>query len=351
MRIDDVSDKSLTQATPAQRKRGGWFYLKRVLLVLVILLIGLPLAGLVYEAVMASGDAQRYPPPGQMVDVGGHRLHINCMGEGSPTVVLESEFAGTSLDWTLVQPLISQTTRTCVYDRGGYGWSDPGPEPRSPQQIAAELHTLLTNAGIEGPYVLVGHSLGGKYVRMFASQYPEAVAGLVLVDARHESVEPVRTPEENAEAREQYKGSLGLYSLLRQLGVARAFGASLLPMLNPVTEHLPSETRSLMAIFAGRQTTLDTMVRESAGSTQDDTLLSSASLGDLPLIVLAAGTSVESDEKWAEAQRMMADLSSNSRLDIVAAGSHTLQWDQPAAVWDTVREVVEAVRTGEPLTR
>ena len=159
-----------------------------------------PLAsgGATYEAIMAAGDDKRYPPPGQLVDVGGYRLHLHCIGQGSPTVVLDAGLGAFSLDWGAVQPQIATSTRVCAYDRAGLGWSEPGPTPRSPQQFADELHALLTNAGVEGPYVLVAHSISGKTARLFASQHPNEVAGMVLVDARHESVDEHLTPEQLA---------------------------------------------------------------------------------------------------------------------------------------------------------
>jgi pimeloyl-ACP methyl ester carboxylesterase len=120
-----------------------------------------------------------------MVDMGGHRLHIDCVGQGSPTVILESGLGNMSADWANVQPEVAKTTRVCTYDRAGTGWSEPGPEPRDPQQIARELHTLLGNARIDGPYVLVGQSFGGLYVRMYAARFPQEVEGMVLVDASH----------------------------------------------------------------------------------------------------------------------------------------------------------------------
>ena len=117
--------------------------------------------------------------------MGGYQLHIHCLGEGNPTVILEAALPGASAHWGWVQPDIATTTRVCAYDRAGMGWSDPGPEPRDAQTIASELHTLLDNARIEGPYVLVGHSFGGLYARMYTAQYPDEVAGMVLVDSTH----------------------------------------------------------------------------------------------------------------------------------------------------------------------
>src|SRR6185295_8369334 len=164
--VNEVKTQSPTKTTA--HKRGCLFYVKRGLLTLFILLVALPITGIIYESVMAAGDSQRYPPPGQMISVGDHQLHLHCTGEGSPTVVLESGSNSFSVDWYLAQPKIAQFTRVCSYDRAGYAWSEPGSEPRSPQQIAVELYTLLANAGIKGPYVLVGQSNGGKYARMFA---------------------------------------------------------------------------------------------------------------------------------------------------------------------------------------
>jgi len=134
-------------------------------LVLVIFLV----VGYAYQARTTAADFERLPAPGQRVDVGGHSLHIFCQGEGSLTVIVDAGNGDFSLGWRLVQSQVAQRTRICTYDRAGYGWSDPGPSPRTARQIATELHALLLNAGIEGPYLLVGHSLGGYNVRMYAA--------------------------------------------------------------------------------------------------------------------------------------------------------------------------------------
>ena len=136
----------------------------------------LAVCGATYEAIAGVGDATAYPAPGRLVDVGGYKLHLDCQGTGSPTVVLDAGLGGSSLDWTLVQPELATTTRVCTYDRAGMGWSDAGPMPRSPSHIAEELHVLLTNAGVAGPYVLVGHSLGGKNIRIFGACRPIVAA-------------------------------------------------------------------------------------------------------------------------------------------------------------------------------
>src|SRR5205823_4124433 len=130
-------------------------------------------------------DERAHPAPGRLVDAGGYRLHLNCAGDSSSTVILESGLANRSADSDIVQPEIAGATRVCSYDRAGIGWSDYGAEPRDPWRIATELHNLLQAANVPGPYVLTGHSFGGLYVRMFAALYPEEVMGMVLVDSSH----------------------------------------------------------------------------------------------------------------------------------------------------------------------
>lgn len=148
------------------------------LLALLLLLI----AGVIYEAIAARTDRARYPPPGKLVDAGGVALHLNCTGCGTPIVVLDAGLGDSSLVWLQVQEQVSLHTRVCSYDRAGLAWSEPGPAPRSSERTVAELHTLLLNAGEQSPYILVGHSAGVNYVRLFAHTYPDVVAGLVLIE-------------------------------------------------------------------------------------------------------------------------------------------------------------------------
>jgi pimeloyl-ACP methyl ester carboxylesterase len=282
-------------------------------------LVACAVFGLVYEAVMAPGDAARYPPPGQRIDIGGYSLHLNCTGEGSPTVILEAGFGAWSTDWAAVQPDLSRITRTCSYDRAGLGWSDPGPAPRDPEHIAVELHTMLANAGIEGPYVLAGHSIGGKHIRMFTELYPDEVLGLVFVDARHESAEPVgRTPEQNQQDREAYESSLNFYRVLRQSGIGRVFGVPLARLLVPGVENIPDDQLYRDGLLTVRESTLQAMMAESPATTySDDRLRAARPLGDLPVVVLSAGLALEQASNWEMVQQNLAALSTNSRWTIV----------------------------------
>jgi alpha/beta hydrolase fold len=165
------SGRTMTHV-PARRKNGFGYRIGRALLALLTLIVGLATVGASYQAIATLRDRRAYPPPGQIVDVGGYKLHIHCIGAGSPTVILLDGLPSMSIGWTYVQPAVAQTTRVCAYDRAGGGWSDPGPAPHDSLHIADELHTLLVNADVPGPYVLVGHSFGGLYARMYADRYP-----------------------------------------------------------------------------------------------------------------------------------------------------------------------------------
>src|SRR6266487_4781642 len=193
----------------------------RVLLGLLALIGGLAAVGAIYQAIATARDRRAYPPPGQLIDVGGYKLHIFCMGQGSPTVILDHVGAGNSAQWALVQPEIAKTTRVCAYDRAGFGWSDPGPAPRDARQNVQELHMLLTNAQIAPPYVLVGHSFGGDVARLYADQYRDQVAGMVLVDPGTLFDTPGVPPEINAAWQAEDQIFMRLAPILSRLGVMR----------------------------------------------------------------------------------------------------------------------------------
>lgn len=357
--MTDTGNKSTTTETPETTKTeklpaGPGHMVRRVLrgiargiAVILAVIVGLAAAGATYEAIAAGGDAKAYPPRGRLVDVGGYRLHIDCVGTGgtgTPTVVLDAGLGAFSLIWDLVQEDIPRTIQVCSYDRAGMGWSDTGPQPRTPAQIARELHTLLTNAGIPGPYVLVGHSIGGKNVRMFALQYPNDVAGMVLVDARSEYVDDpthVSVPQAAAQGSgNSGGGGISLYGVLRGVGLVRLVGPG---PWGPST--LSDRTRMEMALLTTGQRGIDATDAEGAAMTTDNAQLAAApSLGERPLIVLAADETMKTIPRWAEAQRQQAAMSTNSRLVVVEGSSHNIQIDKPAVVTDAVQQVVTKVR-------
>src|SRR5438034_3856902 len=160
-----------------------WRWTMRIFVVLGAFLIVAALSGATYQWIATRKELAATPPPGRLVDIGGYRLHLWCTGDGAPAVILDTGLGGSSADWGFVQPGVAAFTRVCSYDRAGMGYSDPGPSPRTARRIALELGQLLDRGGVDGPLVLVGASLGGFTVRVFASERPERVVGLVLVDA------------------------------------------------------------------------------------------------------------------------------------------------------------------------
>jgi pimeloyl-ACP methyl ester carboxylesterase len=339
-----------TVSSPQLRRRRNRlvFWTVRILLGLLALIVLLALGGATYEAIMAAGDGKRYPPPGQLVDVGGYSLHLHCIGQGSPTVVLDAGLGGFSLDWGAVQPQIATSTRVCAYDRAGLGWSEPGPAPRSPQQFASELRALLTNGGVEGPYVLVAHSLSGKTARLFASQHPDEVAGMVLVDARHEFVDDHRPPEQLAAEEAEQRQFQNMIRWTARFGLVRLLWAPALPSVLPGSGNLTPEARTAIGVLQARPRQIESALAEGAAKMDSNNSLRTASLGATPLIVLASGQSVDHDPIWKEAQQIMTGLSSNSRL-IIAQSGHYVHFEQPAQVVESIRQVVDAARTGKPL--
>jgi pimeloyl-ACP methyl ester carboxylesterase len=305
----------------------------------------LAVVGAIYQAIATERAERAYPPPGEMVDVGGYSLHINCVGQGSPTVVLDAALGAMSASWVLVQREVSDTTRVCAYDRAGMGWSEMGPEPRDAKQISSELHTLLTKAGIEGPYVLVGHSFGGLYMQTYAARYPDEVAGVSLVESSHPeqfSHRPV-----SRDSYEPQKQIFAVTSLLARLGVVR-----LLYKLSPAPPELPQHQRAQIDALSPSTRQVSTTALELRATPQTTTQTRSLrSLDDKPLAVVSAGTQ---ETGWLELQDDLATLSPNSMHPVVEGATHTSVVDDRSDAQATsaaIVEVVTAVRNDQPLAR
>ncbi len=310
----------------------------RIALVLLLMAFLLGTLGVTYEVMMASGDARRYPPPGRLIDVGGHRLHIHCLGAGGPTVVLESGNGGMTLDWEPVMAKLVPTTRVCAYDRAGTGWSDRGPLPRTPERVADELHALLTRAGEAGPYLLVGHSLGGHYVDQFARKYPAQVVGLVLLDARNAFYEQALSETERRALPRQQAQVDTLFLALRRLGVLRLVDRHILTWLVPGFRHLPPEQRAARTILQSAASRATTSRHELDALAEGGAALEPPPTSIHPLRVLvsaAAGV----DPIFLAAQRQRAQHGANSSVHIVDGSGHYLQLDAPDVVAGAIQEV------------
>lgn len=323
---------------------------------LLIIMLGIALLA---GAKAKSNLKAKYPPPGTLVDVGGYHLHILCEGTGSPTVVMESGLGDPSLIWALVQPELAKTTRVCVYDRGGLGWSDLSPRPRTAENIVNELHTLLTQAEIAGPYVLVGHSIGGVYMRLYAQAYPDDVAGMVLVDSSHEE-QNSRMPEVFAEFSRH-----STQQTLQQLKAYKPFAAigvfALVPSKVPVDNELPQAARQAYQATAAKDThLLETVIAENKAIDASFAQMKAAqitTLGNIPLIVLSRGQSAlppntdlspaviqQVDLGWQQMQIELASLSPKGERRVAEQSGHYIHLQQPELVITAIKQVVADAR-------
>lgn len=326
--------------------------------------------GVAYQAIASWRDSRAYPPPGELIQVGGHRLHLIRRGAGGPAVVLDAGLAGFSLDWGLVYPEVARFTTVCAYDRAGYGWSERGPSPRTSERIVDELRTLLDTAGVEPPYVLVGHSFGGYNVRLFANRYPCDVAGMVLVDVSHEDM-PERLAPDLRKSYERLESMevplLRLSSLLARFGVVRlAVERGWLTALNAF-EALPPRMRAMAYALRYQPRFFDTSSDEDTHFHESgEQVRGKGNIGHKPLVVLT-GAGVDNLGKSplrlleiarvAQTLRAMTalkiemqgelarTLSTNSRHIVTEKSGHLIQLSEPALVVDAIRGVVEQART------
>ncbi len=302
----------------------------------VVASLAIGAVGGMYETASRAHDQNAYPAPGTLYDVGGHRLHLNCSGSGSPTVVLESGLGETSAAWTRITAEVSRTTRVCAYDRAGQGWSDDVDTPQDGLAIAADLHTLLARADESGPYVLVGHSAGGPYIMTFAATYPDEVAGMVLLD----SMSPYEFTELPGFATEQSMMSrgLGVLPTLARLGVGRILPTS-------VWSSLPEPAASQVQAFAASARGMRNMRDEqSMFRTVFEQAKALTSLDSKPLVVVTATESMQKNEEWVDLQDRLAALSTNNDHR-VADATHAGLIDDGASFEASVQAIVDAVRS------
>jgi pimeloyl-ACP methyl ester carboxylesterase len=316
---------------------------RRVVLYPVFAVLVAMAAGALYQSIGQARDQASLSMHGRLLDVGDHRLHIQCTGSGTPTVVLEGGLGEPSTamaGW--IAPAVAPTTRVCVYDRSGYGWSDPAPSPEDGRSVAADLHALLAAANVAPPYVLAGHSSGGVYVRIFAGMYPTEVAGLVMLDAQPADVYGDLPGWRTFYS--LYRRGEALAPSLARLGVAR-IGYHIVGSGLPPTQR--AEQQAIMSTAAYYRALHDEIAQLRTSLTQAQRV---TSFGDTPLLVVTAGKGAQ--DGWLPLQDAMARLSTNSVHRVLPDTTHASliedRQDSAASV-SAINDVVGAVRSGRPL--
>jgi len=289
-------------------------------------------------------------PPGRMIDLGGRRLHLNCTGSGSPAVIVENGGGSFSVEWALVQPQVAKHTRICTYDRGGYAWSDRGPIDDGIEQIVSDLNLLLRTAHVNPPYILVGHSLGGLFIRAYERRFPEQVAGMVLVDS---------TPDEDV--RMVVNGKQEPLSLLsrEQLPEAHREYLKSVPVLPAGSAGAPPFDRLPAALQRMRHWAFEKLVgefgwlpntiaaaeswREEFSALRRQRLEHPHPLGKLPLRVIERD---DTNETRHTQQVQIAALSTNGILQKAKGSGHMIHLENPDIVIAAVLGVVRTSRSG-----
>ena len=278
-------------------------------------------------------------PPGELVFVSGRQMHLLCHGRGTPAVILESGLPGTSLGWASVIEDIASFARVCAYDRAGFAWSEVGPEPRTASNVASELRDLLGTAGVDPPFVLAGHSYGGVVVQSYASQFPDEVAGLVLVDAPHPDLIPL-LPGRHFE---QMKNLALMPRILGPLGIARL----MMPMPAASPDSRPSSVQATEKQLLATTRSFRTMASELEvlGESMNQVAENPPRLGQKPLIILTKGRRRKGMETLDDTQERFTELSENSDWRVISGAGHFIHHEDPAVVVDAIRNVVESART------
>jgi pimeloyl-ACP methyl ester carboxylesterase len=317
-------------------------------LMLYPLFVALVIAGIggSYETIQEQVDRSTTAMSGHLVDVGGRRLYVHCTGSGSPTVVLVSGLAETSVYWGgWIAPAVAQNTTVCAYDRAGQGWSDPPLSPQDGVAVATDLHNLLANAQIPGPYVVVGHSTGGVYTRIFAARYPDQVAGMVLLDSQPNEALSGGLPDFPS----QYnilRRATALFPSLARIGLfqlVNRFAGDPLPVPVRDEERAVVSTGNLNRIQRDEFAELPMTLKEAAEL---------ITLADRPLIVVTAGKGA--DAGWLPLQDRMTGLSTNSVHRSLPDTDHPgVIHDKAGAAVSSqaILDVVASVRSGAPLPK
>ncbi len=349
-------DRSSGEGRPKRpRTRSGMRRALRWVRSLLLLVPPLLLLAIVAGQIQQVRLARAYPAPGEMVQVGDHRMHVMRSGQG-PTVVFENGPGGVALDWSLVAPQVDEYATTIAYDRAGLGWSEPADGPRDINTLVAELKRTLEAIEAPAPYVLVGHSYGGLIVRAYAYTYPEDVAGLVLVDAAHEDQFEFYPDEYAAKA----DGMSRMMARLRW--VYRAVNGSGIPALfpsnfaAPIAAKLPEEiavARTAAALMDSSQAVATTEEMAALSVSFDQVREVRKPLGNVPVRIIThgvapgteagipAGLEDEVEAAWQTMQESLLEISDDSSLRIAEGAGHDIMVENPTVVIEAINEIIE----------
>ncbi|MFK4439582.1 alpha/beta fold hydrolase [Paenibacillus sp. RC21] len=329
-----------------KQRRRTW---TRIVFFVISCLLLVVISGFVYEWIASKQDKLQCPPLGKMVDVGGYRLHIRKLGSGTPTILLESGSGESSLSWRDIPENLSSFATVVSYDRAGYAWSEEAATPRTGENIVRELHLALKNTDIQPPYILVGHSLGGMYSRLYAQTYSDEVAGLVLVDARPEN-DARRTNEIYAKERPKVNPSPLISILLERSGAFRLFPNFI---LTGRVEH--QDRKSFVNIVASPKYFRSVAEEGDLVSTTENAIRGQH-LGNLPVRVIARGIqqnltqfgiskrgNEQIEQSWQMGQREMLNISTNSKFIVAKKSDHMIIHDQPELVIQVIRELISNI--------
>ncbi|HZV60274.1 MAG TPA: alpha/beta hydrolase [Candidatus Eremiobacteraceae bacterium] len=326
-----------------------WRISERIVLSLVVLVAVTVGAGATINAVVTHHYRSMHPAAGTVYVVDGYKMHLHCSGEGSPTIILDAGLGDDSLIWAKVQPELAKTTRVCSYDRAGFGWSDPRPGPRDADRIAQELHLLLTEAGISGPIVLMGHSAGGLYIRAYATRYPNNLAGLVFVDGSTPLQED-RFPDEIKQEEKNAEREFTKLQWLEILGETRAMGQC------KQFEGFDDVTGKMIAENQCRASQVTAMSKEHQSLRQSgNETVGTGPFGDVPILIFSQDPEpqqsesrtrgdVEFSKVWNEMQEELKHLSTRSRRIIATGSGHYIQVDRPDLLNAEVTNFIQQIR-------
>jgi pimeloyl-ACP methyl ester carboxylesterase len=333
---------------------------------LVVLTVAISGCAFVTQGVCADAPTQlvtdlAYAKPQRLVEVEhGRRMNIYCLGAGSPTVVMDSGLGDSTISWALVQPQIAKSTKTCTYDRAGLGFSDPAARPSTVANMAHDLHALLKAAKVKPPYILVGHSLAGMTVRVYADRYREDVVGMVIVDGSHEDQSVRVWGEVNPAGRQKWEAYLAEHSDCvgeAETGLVKGTAAyqkcigdddpHLSPAINEAQDRVAQTPRWQAAVASERQS----IFRESA----DQTRATRKDFGDMPIIVLTHQPQPPSDDEtpeqqdrrtliWEDLHNQVAAMSTRGINAVVPHADHYIQFDRPQVVVDAVNQAIFIAR-------